>query len=184
MPSQSANVKNEKQYEALKDKGMSKERAARIANSPDASKHGGEQLHELPVRAPNAAPGDGAVPVDLVAVELQRLLLAGGTRGEAAGERLGGESQGVLPVAGVAVVVEAERQLAAAREPGVARVAVAEGDTCRRVGDRACLLQRQLLDEDRHDRLGRGRSGNRRHGGRERQGEQEAAHETNANQQS
>ena len=37
-----ANVKNEKQYEALKDKGMSKERAARIANSPDASKHGGQ----------------------------------------------------------------------------------------------------------------------------------------------
>ena len=39
----SANVKNEKQYEALKDKGMSKERAARIANSPDASKHGGKE---------------------------------------------------------------------------------------------------------------------------------------------
>ena len=38
MPSKSANVKNEKQYEALKDKGMSKERAAKIANSPDASK--------------------------------------------------------------------------------------------------------------------------------------------------
>ncbi len=36
-------VKNEKQYEALKDKGMSKQRAARIANSPDASKHGGEK---------------------------------------------------------------------------------------------------------------------------------------------
>jgi hypothetical protein len=36
-------VKNKKQYEALKDKGMSKERAARIANSPDASKHGGEK---------------------------------------------------------------------------------------------------------------------------------------------
>jgi hypothetical protein len=35
-------VKNEKQYEALKDKGMSKERAARIANSPGASKRGGE----------------------------------------------------------------------------------------------------------------------------------------------
>jgi hypothetical protein len=34
MPSRSANVKNEKQYEALKDKGMSKQRAARIANSP------------------------------------------------------------------------------------------------------------------------------------------------------
>ena len=37
-----ASVKNEKQYEALKDKGMSKSRAARIANSPDASKHGGK----------------------------------------------------------------------------------------------------------------------------------------------
>jgi hypothetical protein len=43
MPSKRANVKNEKQYEALKDKGMSKARAARIANSPDASKHGGKK---------------------------------------------------------------------------------------------------------------------------------------------
>jgi hypothetical protein len=42
MPSRSANVKNEKQYEALKSKGMSKERAAKIANSPDASSHGGK----------------------------------------------------------------------------------------------------------------------------------------------
>ena len=38
-----ASVKNEKQYEALKDKGMSKQRAAKIANSPDASKDGGKQ---------------------------------------------------------------------------------------------------------------------------------------------
>jgi hypothetical protein len=38
-------VKNDEQYEALRDKGMSKERAARIANSPEASKHGGEQSH-------------------------------------------------------------------------------------------------------------------------------------------
>ena len=45
MPSKRANVKNEKQYEALKDKGMSKERAAKIANSPSASKHGGEKSH-------------------------------------------------------------------------------------------------------------------------------------------
>jgi hypothetical protein len=45
MPSKSSNVKNEKQYEALKDKGMSKQRAARIANSPDASKRGGETSH-------------------------------------------------------------------------------------------------------------------------------------------
>jgi hypothetical protein len=42
MPSKSANVKNPDQYEALRDKGMSKERAARIANSPDASKRGGQ----------------------------------------------------------------------------------------------------------------------------------------------
>ena len=43
MPSKSSNVKNEKQYEALKDKGMSKERAAKIANSPNASKNGGKK---------------------------------------------------------------------------------------------------------------------------------------------
>jgi hypothetical protein len=45
MPNKSSNVKNEKQYEALKDKGMSKERAAKIANSPGASKKGGEKSH-------------------------------------------------------------------------------------------------------------------------------------------
>ncbi len=43
MPSKSANVKNKKQYEALKDKGMSKERAAKIANSPGASSRGGRK---------------------------------------------------------------------------------------------------------------------------------------------
>ena len=37
-----ASVKNEKQYEGLKKKGMSKERAAKIANSPGASKRGGQ----------------------------------------------------------------------------------------------------------------------------------------------
>ncbi len=45
MPAKRPSVKNEKQYEALKDKGMSKERAAKIANSPDASKKGGEKAH-------------------------------------------------------------------------------------------------------------------------------------------
>jgi hypothetical protein len=35
-------VKNDKQYEGLKKKGMSKERAAKIANTPNASKKGGE----------------------------------------------------------------------------------------------------------------------------------------------
>ena len=43
MPTKSANVKNEKQYEALKKKGMSKARAVKIANSPDASTHGGKK---------------------------------------------------------------------------------------------------------------------------------------------
>ena len=42
MPGKSSHVKNEKQYEALKDKGMSKERAAKIANSPGASSRGGK----------------------------------------------------------------------------------------------------------------------------------------------
>ncbi len=35
-------VKNDKQYEGLRKKGMSKERAAKIANTPDASKKGGK----------------------------------------------------------------------------------------------------------------------------------------------
>jgi hypothetical protein len=38
-----SNIKNEKQYEALKDKGMSKERAAKIANSPGSSSRGGKK---------------------------------------------------------------------------------------------------------------------------------------------
>jgi len=42
VPSKSANVKNPKQYEALKDKGMSKQRAAKIANSPGSSSRGGK----------------------------------------------------------------------------------------------------------------------------------------------
>jgi hypothetical protein len=43
MPNKRASVKNEKQYEKLKEKGMSKERAARIANSPGASSRGGKK---------------------------------------------------------------------------------------------------------------------------------------------
>ncbi|MEH6657454.1 DUF7218 family protein [Leeuwenhoekiella marinoflava] len=35
-------VKNEEQYEALRDQGYSKEKSARIANTPDAGKKGGE----------------------------------------------------------------------------------------------------------------------------------------------
>ena len=43
MPNKRPSVKNERQYEALKEKGMSKERAARIADSPKASAHGGKK---------------------------------------------------------------------------------------------------------------------------------------------
>jgi hypothetical protein len=60
MPGKSAHVKNEKQYEALKDKGMSKERAAKIANSPDASKHGGEKSHSSKSRSSSSQGGTTA----------------------------------------------------------------------------------------------------------------------------
>ena len=43
MPGKRPSVKNEKQYEKLKEKGMSKERAAKIANSPGASSRGGKK---------------------------------------------------------------------------------------------------------------------------------------------
>lgn len=35
-------VKNEEQYETLKDKGYSKQKAARIANTPNAGQKGGK----------------------------------------------------------------------------------------------------------------------------------------------
>jgi hypothetical protein len=35
-------VKDDKQYEGLRKKGMSKERAARIANDPNSSSNGGK----------------------------------------------------------------------------------------------------------------------------------------------
>jgi hypothetical protein len=35
-------IKDDKQYEGLRKKGMNKSRAARIANSPGSSKRGGE----------------------------------------------------------------------------------------------------------------------------------------------
>jgi hypothetical protein len=37
-----SSVKNDKQYEGQRKKGMSKERAAKIANTPGASKKGGK----------------------------------------------------------------------------------------------------------------------------------------------
>lgn len=36
-------IKDDKQYEGLRKKGMSKERAAKIANTPDASSKGGRK---------------------------------------------------------------------------------------------------------------------------------------------
>ncbi len=35
-------IKDDAKYEALRDEGMSKEKAARIANTPDAGKKGGK----------------------------------------------------------------------------------------------------------------------------------------------
>ena len=37
-----SSIKDDKQYEGLREKGMSKARAARIANTPDASSKGGK----------------------------------------------------------------------------------------------------------------------------------------------
>tara|TARA_B100001750_G_C15485442_1_gene587998 strand:+ start:1193 stop:1438 length:246 start_codon:yes stop_codon:yes gene_type:complete len=42
MATQIPSVKNEEQYEALRDKGYSKEKSARIANTPDSGKKGGK----------------------------------------------------------------------------------------------------------------------------------------------
>jgi hypothetical protein len=42
VPQKRPSVKNEKQYEGLRKRGMSKQRAARIANSPGSSKRGGK----------------------------------------------------------------------------------------------------------------------------------------------
>jgi hypothetical protein len=63
MPGKRAHVKNEKQYEALKDKGMSKERAARIANSPGASSRGGQKSHSSSSRSSSSQGGTHAQKV-------------------------------------------------------------------------------------------------------------------------
>ena len=42
MAKQDNRIKNEDQYEALRDQGASKEKAARIANSPNSGKKGGK----------------------------------------------------------------------------------------------------------------------------------------------
>jgi hypothetical protein len=60
MPAKRASVKNEKQYEALKEKGMSKERAAKIANSPGASSRGGKKSHSSSSRSSSSQGGTTA----------------------------------------------------------------------------------------------------------------------------
>ncbi len=60
MPAKRPSVKNEKQYEALKEKGMSKERAAKIANSPGASSRGGKKSHSGSSRSSSSQGGTTA----------------------------------------------------------------------------------------------------------------------------
>jgi hypothetical protein len=60
MPGKRPSVKNEKQYEALKDKGMSKERAAKIANSPGASSRGGKKSGSSSSRSSSSQGGTTA----------------------------------------------------------------------------------------------------------------------------
>jgi hypothetical protein len=60
LPNKRPSVKNEKQYEALKDKGMSKERAARIANSPGASSRGGKKSASSSSRSSSSQGGTTA----------------------------------------------------------------------------------------------------------------------------
>jgi len=64
MPGKKMNsIKDKDKYEALKDKGMSEERAARIANSPGASKRGGEHSHSGTSRSSSSQGGTHAQKV-------------------------------------------------------------------------------------------------------------------------
>jgi hypothetical protein len=60
MPNKRPSVKNEKQYEKLKEKSMSKERAARIANSPGASSRGGKKSGSSSTRSSSTQGGTTA----------------------------------------------------------------------------------------------------------------------------
>jgi hypothetical protein len=53
-------VKDDKQYEGLREKGMSKSRAAAIANSPGASKKGGENSHSDGTSRSSKSSGSGS----------------------------------------------------------------------------------------------------------------------------
>ena len=60
MPDKRPSVKNEKQYEKLKEKGMSKQRAARISNSPGASSRGGKKSGSSSSRSSSSQGGTSA----------------------------------------------------------------------------------------------------------------------------
>jgi hypothetical protein len=60
MPGKRPSVKNEKQYEKLKEKGMSKERAARISNSPGSSSRGGRKSGSSSSRSSSSKGGTTA----------------------------------------------------------------------------------------------------------------------------
>jgi hypothetical protein len=53
-------VKDDKQYEGLRRKGMSKERAAKIANTPNASSKGGKSSRSGTHRNPTKQGGTRA----------------------------------------------------------------------------------------------------------------------------
>ena len=53
-------IKDDKQYEGLREKGMSKSRAAAIANTPDASKKGGKNSHSGGSSQSSRSSGEGS----------------------------------------------------------------------------------------------------------------------------
>ena len=59
-------IKNDEQYEALREKGMSKSRAAAIANAPDSSSHGGKSSGSAR-SAKSSGPGSGGNKAQKVA---------------------------------------------------------------------------------------------------------------------
>jgi hypothetical protein len=53
-------VKDDRQYEGLREKGMSKERAAKIANTPGASSKGGRNSHSGGSSQSSRSSGEGS----------------------------------------------------------------------------------------------------------------------------
>jgi hypothetical protein len=60
VPDKSGHVENEEQYEALKEKGMSKERGAKIANPPGAPSRGGKKSYSYSSKSSSSQGGTTA----------------------------------------------------------------------------------------------------------------------------